>query len=107
MKSQRQYVEWFLRERILHGAYPVGGRMPSTKDVAAELQVATSLVTAVYQRLATQGILEVHQGRPTVVLALPPVNGRRGRKVIVADIMATMKRLEQLHEELADSYEGD
>ncbi|MFE9748778.1 GntR family transcriptional regulator, partial [Saccharothrix saharensis] len=60
-----------LREAIADGRLPVGGRLPATRVLAAELGVSRGVVTEAYQRLAEDGHV-VGRGRGgTVVVAAP------------------------------------
>ncbi|KAB2343140.1 PLP-dependent aminotransferase family protein [Actinomadura rudentiformis] len=66
--------EWLaaqLRNAIADGRLPVGGRLPATRVLAAELKVSRGVVTEAYQRLAEVGHV-VGRGRAgTIVVAAP------------------------------------
>ncbi|MFI0445143.1 PLP-dependent aminotransferase family protein [Actinomadura sp. 6N118] len=66
--------EWLaaqLRNAISDGRLPVGGRLPATRVLAAELKVSRGVVTEAYQRLAEVGQV-VGRGRAgTIVVAAP------------------------------------
>ncbi|MDQ2584909.1 MocR-like pyridoxine biosynthesis transcription factor PdxR [Saccharothrix yanglingensis] len=60
-----------LRQAVLDGRLPVGGRLPPTRALAAELRVSRGVVTEAYQRLTEDGQV-VGRGRAgTVVVAAP------------------------------------
>jgi len=56
-----------LRELILKGTIPEGGRLPPTRRLARELGVNRSTVVQAYNRLWAEGLIEGHVGRGTVV----------------------------------------
>ncbi|MFF2090876.1 PLP-dependent aminotransferase family protein [Paenibacillus sp. NPDC058174] len=67
-KTKQVYA--LLRERIFHGRYQAGSRLPSTRDLASELGVSRTLVVEVYEQLIAEGYLEGRQGSGTYVLDL-------------------------------------
>jgi len=56
-----------IRELILKGTIPEGGRLPPTRKLAQELGVNRSTVVQAYRRLWSEGLIEGHVGRGTVV----------------------------------------
>ncbi|WP_406103970.1 PLP-dependent aminotransferase family protein [Micromonospora globbae] len=61
-----------LREAIGDGRVPVGGRLPPTRVLAADLGVSRGVVTEAYQRLAEEGRIAGRGRAGTVVVAAPP-----------------------------------
>ncbi|WP_055585146.1 MocR-like pyridoxine biosynthesis transcription factor PdxR [Peterkaempfera griseoplana] len=59
-----------VRAAIETGRLPPGARMPSTRSMAQDLQVARGTVTSAYEQLATAGYLEVVHGSGTRVADL-------------------------------------
>lgn len=51
-----------LRERIGSGAIRAGGRLPSSRSLAADLGVARGTVTAAYDQLVAEGFVEARRG---------------------------------------------
>ncbi|MDR2853786.1 MAG: GntR family transcriptional regulator [Prevotellaceae bacterium] len=51
-----------LCRQILVGALPVGGRVPSVRDLAAEYEVNRNTVLRTYQILSDEGIIENQRG---------------------------------------------
>ena len=81
-------VEEALRDRILRGAHPPGGPLPSVRALAAELGASPSTVGRAVQELARQGWVGVANRRGTVVSRdLPP--GESGER----DVEAAVRRL--------------
>ncbi|AEW98211.1 MocR-like pyridoxine biosynthesis transcription factor PdxR [Streptantibioticus cattleyicolor] len=60
-----------LREAIADGRLAVGGRLPPTRVLAAELRVSRGVVTEAYRRLAEDGHVEGRRRGGTVVVAAP------------------------------------
>lgn len=61
-----------LREAILDGRLRPGGRLPSSRMLAAELGVGRNTVLAAYEQLTAEGYLEGQVGAGTQVAALLP-----------------------------------
>ena len=51
-----------LREAVAEGRFGPGARLPSTRELAAELGIARSTVVAVFEQLAAEGYLAARQG---------------------------------------------
>ncbi|MFJ5775569.1 PLP-dependent aminotransferase family protein [Streptomyces sp. NPDC093094] len=60
-----------LRQAIADGRLAVGGRLPSTRLLAAELGLSRGVVTEAYRRLAEDGRTEGRRRGGTVVVAAP------------------------------------
>lgn len=56
-----------LRERILKGAIPAGGKLPASRKMAEALGVNRSTVVQAYHTLWSEGLTEGYVGRGTVV----------------------------------------
>ena len=61
------YAEEALITAILEGEYPPGSVLPGERDLAAMLGVTRPTLREALQRLARDGWLLIHQGKPTVV----------------------------------------
>ncbi|MFD1055630.1 MocR-like pyridoxine biosynthesis transcription factor PdxR [Terrabacter terrigena] len=76
-----------LREAVLDGRLAGGDRVPATRELAASLRVSRGTVTAAYDRLLAEELLESRRGAGTFVATgcVPParssgvVRGRRTR----------------------------
>jgi GntR family transcriptional regulator/MocR family aminotransferase len=76
-------IEDQLRRAIRDGALRAGARVPSTRDLARQLDVSRSVVVDAYSQLAAEGYLTLRQGaRPQVSAAARP------REVGAADAAA-------------------
>jgi len=81
-------VEEALKERLLRGAYPRGGALPSVRALAAELGTSPSTVGRAVQELARQGWVTATSRRGAVVRRDLPA-GATG----VRDAEAAIRRL--------------
>ncbi|WP_223695161.1 GntR family transcriptional regulator [Leifsonia poae] len=69
-----------LREAIRDGRLRLGERLPSTRDLAAQLAVSRTTVTVAYERLGAEGYLLSRVGSGTFVAAVPtPLPRSRAR----------------------------
>jgi DNA-binding transcriptional regulator YhcF (GntR family) len=81
-------VEEALKERLLRGAYPRGGTLPSVRALAAELGTSPSTVGRAVQELARQGWVTATSRRGAVIRRDLPA-GETG----VRDAEAAIRRL--------------
>src|SRR5258708_26728043 len=66
--THRLYDRW--RGSTLGGALPPGYRLPSSRDLARELNVSRNTVSFVVDQLAMEGYLDVAQGRRPTITAV-------------------------------------
>ncbi|HEX9471519.1 MAG TPA: winged helix-turn-helix domain-containing protein, partial [Bradyrhizobium sp.] len=59
-----------LRGAILAGALPPGYRLPSSRELARELNVSRNTVSFVVDQLAMEGYVDVAQGRRPTITAV-------------------------------------
>ncbi len=62
-----------LRQRIVSGTLPEGGRLPATRNLAIELGVARSTVVCAYEQLVAEGYISGRQGAGYSVCAIGQV----------------------------------
>jgi GntR family transcriptional regulator / MocR family aminotransferase len=72
----RQLYEWF-RRSILEGQLRPGQRVPSTRALAAELEVSRISVSSAYEQLLAEGYLETFVGAGTCVARSIPDDALR------------------------------
>lgn len=60
-----ELAEYRLIEQILTGIYPPGSQLQAERELAASLGVTRPTLREALQRLARDGWLEIHQGKPT------------------------------------------
>src|ERR1700680_3065662 len=86
----RQLYDWF-RRAITGGQLRPGQRLPSTRNLAAELKISRMPVLGAFEQLFAEGYLETFVGAGTCVarsipddsLRPPFVKGRKGLQEIV------------------------
>jgi GntR family transcriptional regulator/MocR family aminotransferase len=66
-ETSRRSVETSIRDAIRTGRLPAGSRLPSTRDLAAQLGVARGTVTLAYTQLTAEGYLVARRGSGTTV----------------------------------------
>jgi GntR family transcriptional regulator/MocR family aminotransferase len=76
--GRRVGLERALREAIRSGRLAPGSRLPSTRALAAELNLARGTVAGAYDQLIAEGFLSARTGSGTTVVDLPVV-GRTGQ----------------------------
>ena len=77
-------------DRLATGEYPLGTRLPPSRDLAVELGINRNTAAKAYGMLADQGLLTVQQGRGTFVAALP---GDQDRPTLAAQIRWQLTRI--------------
>ena len=60
-------IDAFLRRLILEGNLQPGQKLPSTRELAAELNVSRITVKTVYEQLLTEGFVQSKTGAGTFV----------------------------------------
>ena len=69
LSGRRRAVETELRHAIRDGRLTTGTRLPSSRDLAQQLDVARGTVTAAYAQLVGEGYLSAKRGSGTTVTA--------------------------------------
>jgi DNA-binding transcriptional regulator YhcF (GntR family) len=57
-------------DRLASGAHPIGSKLPTSRELAAEIGAHRNTVAKAYQELAALGLVTVRQGRGTFVVSL-------------------------------------
>jgi GntR family transcriptional regulator len=60
-----------IREAIARGEVAAGDPLPSSRQLAGDLQIHWNTVARAYRRLSDEGLLSVRRGRGVVVKPLP------------------------------------
>jgi DNA-binding FadR family transcriptional regulator len=108
-----------LQGKILSGELPMGTKLPTERELAAQMQVSRAVVNSGLSELASQGFLEVHPRQGTYVadyrrtgnlstlIAIMEYNGGvLGRKEI-RSILEVRRALEHLAAERAIAFASD
>jgi GntR family transcriptional regulator/MocR family aminotransferase len=74
----REQLEAELRAAIQTGRLPGGSLLPSTRVLAADLQVSRGVTVLAYEQLVAEGYLVARRGSATRVVARRPVRTPRG-----------------------------
>jgi len=84
-----------LREAILQGVVKAGARLPASRNLAQELEVARNTVVAAYAQLQAEGFVVAGQGSGTYVCKVVPehVSGSAHRVASGDGIISTPPRL--------------
>lgn len=69
--SQSNRLQSLVIDRIRSGRYPVGTKLPSSRELAAELDTNHSAVSSVYKELTELGIVSIVWGKGTFVARRP------------------------------------
>jgi len=78
-------IEDGMRRLVASGALPVGTVVPSVRELARELRINPATVSKAYQRLVTDGALEVRRGEGTFVAERPAGALADERERLLAD----------------------
>jgi GntR family transcriptional regulator/MocR family aminotransferase len=65
--SLQEQIYRFIRDKVLGGIYTAGTRLPSTRDLALDLQVSRTTVLLAYEWLISEGYIETRKGQGTFV----------------------------------------
>jgi GntR family transcriptional regulator/MocR family aminotransferase len=68
-KTLTRHLYERLRAGILAGSLPTGFRLPSSRDLARDLDVSRNTISLVVEQLAMEGYLDVARGRRPVIAA--------------------------------------
>jgi|GEM_PF-5234413 len=79
--SQASRVQSLVIDRIASGRYPVGTKLPSSRELAAELNTNHSAVSSAYKELTELGIVSIVWGKGSFVARRPSETGQELREV--------------------------
>lgn len=94
-------------DRIVEGQYEVGGRIPSVRDMAVEMEVNPITITRAYDKLCQQGAIYVQRGMgyyvaPEAVEILKTERIQRFWQESIPELKRTMTLLSISPQELLD-----
>ncbi len=94
-------LERLLEERVRKGEYAEGARLPTVRDMAAEMRVNKNTVVRAYQALERKGYLELVRGRGAFVRQCTPTSGAMdSRWLLRLDQLLADARQHELSREL-------
>lgn len=76
-RLSHQDVVDLIIDRLASGIYPVGSKLPTSRDLAREIGVHRNTVAKAYRVVADLNLISMRQGRGTYVAALPDSDNRR------------------------------
>lgn len=85
-RSLRARVENALRDAVRSGLLAPGSRLPSTRQLAAQLELSRGVVVEVYAQLAAEGYLRARAGAGTTVATAHTAGQAAGRPEISGSI---------------------
>lgn len=88
--SKTAFLRQAIVERIRHGRYPVGGRLPGLRALAEEFDVHPNTAARVVANLARDGVVRSDHGRGTYVLSVP---GAEAETSAIEGVVAGMREL--------------
>jgi GntR family transcriptional regulator len=104
-------IENQVRAQILSGTLEANTRLPSVRQLASELAVNVNTVVRVYERLASEGLIDVRQGDGSFVAATRKTAHRselsKERKDYITEVEALVQRGRMLglsREDLVDLF---
>ena len=56
-----------VRQRILRGELQAGERLPSTRELASNIEVSRNVIIEAYEQLLAEGYIEGHRGSGTFI----------------------------------------
>jgi len=77
-------------DRMMHGIYPLGSKLPTTLELARETGVHKNTIAKAYHALADLGLITLKQGRGTFVSSLV---GPENRKTIATQVQTQIADL--------------
>jgi DNA-binding transcriptional regulator YhcF (GntR family) len=96
-------------DRLASGAHPIGSKLPTSRELAAEIGAHRNTVAKAYQELANLGLVTVRQGRGTFVVAqLDKENGHSLTAQLhggLTDLILKARRIGMPEHELRDLLE--
>ncbi|OXM87349.1 GntR family transcriptional regulator [Paenibacillus rigui] len=101
-------IKHIVKDRILHGMYPLGGTIPSEPQLEEEFQVSKITVRNAIQELVQEGYLEKGSGRGTKVIRNTSASKLSRWKRFTEVLVEEGHRIEKqwLHAETVDNEEG-
>lgn len=100
----RKEIAGTLRDRIRAGAYPVGSKMPSTREIAGEFGGSRATASAALHLLADEGFLTL-KGKSTAVVHSPDATGETSQASIEEELRALRDDLAEVQRRLGDVTE--
>jgi GntR family transcriptional regulator len=97
-----QQVVYAAKKAIIAGQMRPGDRFPSVRTLSQELKINPNTAHKVVTELVTDGLLEVHPGRGTVVAELPASTARERMQLLKGELEALVVDAKRLQIDIDD-----
>lgn len=77
-------------DRLASGIYPLGSKLPTSRELAEELGVHRNTIAKAYREIAGLNLLSMRQGRGTYVVAVPESNYERSVELQIDDALGAI-----------------
>lgn len=87
-----------IKNLVAAGRLKIGERLPTVRQLAAELNLNPNTVARAYNQLIREGVIAAQQGRGTFVYRLPPSseNRKSRRERVIAEVEELLRDAERL-----------
>jgi GntR family transcriptional regulator len=97
-----QQVVYAAKKAIIAGQMRRGDRFPSVRTLSQELKINPNTAHKVVTQLISDGLLEAHPGRGTVVAELPASTARERTQLLKNEVEALVVEAKRLQMDLDD-----
>jgi len=97
-----QQVVYAAKKAIIAGQLRPGDRFPSVRTLSQELKINPNTAHKVVTQLISDGLLEAHPGRGTVVADLPASTARERTQLLKGELEALVVEAKRLQMDLDD-----
>ena len=97
-----QQVVYAAKKAIIAGQMRAGDRFPSVRTLSQELKINPNTAHKVVTHLISDGLLEVHPGRGTLVAELPASTARDRTQLLKGELEALVVEAKRLRMDLAE-----
>jgi GntR family transcriptional regulator len=97
-----QQVVYAAKKAIIMGQIRAGDRFPSVRTLSQELKINPNTAHKVVTQLISDGLLEVHPGRGTLVSELPASTARERTQLLKGELEALVVEAKRLQMDLGD-----
>ena len=97
-----QQVVYAAKKAIIAGQMRPGDRFPSVRTLSQELKINPNTAHKVVTQLISDGLLEAHPGRGTVVADLPASTARERTQLLKGELEALVVEAKRLQMDLDD-----
>jgi len=97
-----QQVVYAAKKAIIAGQMRPGDRFPSVRTLSLELKINPNTAHKVVAQLISDGLLEAHPGRGTVVAELPASTARERMQLLKGELESLVVEAKRLQMDLND-----